>query len=201
MILTQGQFRKESEPGLQFLTLVKGGEGAAEGLESMIEVATVPFAATDSPSGREITYIPALLDIIQNYAVASIEKDFSVLGGLSNFATNLSKSADMDIVLAKEDLSPDTPEALLDEMTGSGIQILEVDDVDEVAAEGTPNTLVSYVVAPSDPAPGAFCYKLLIDANTHELFYFRKHRISKKLGCGFLQEDIKRITASRPKNK
>ena len=201
LILTQGQFRKEKEPGLQFLTLVKGGAGAAEGLNDMLEVATVPFSAADEPSGREITYLPALLDIIQNYAIASIEKDFTNMGGLSNFATSLSKTSGMNIVFADEDLSSEISEEVIANEFDSAMEVLDVDEADEIAADGTSNTLVSYVIAPANPVAGSFCYKLLIDANNHELYYFRKHKIGKKLGCGFLAEDIKRITAPRSKNR
>lgn len=201
LVLSQGQFRKEKEPGLQFLTLVKGGAGAAEGLNDMLEVATVPFSAADEPSGREITYLPALLDIIQNYAIASIEKDFTNMGGLSNFATSLSKTSGMNIVFADEDLSSEISEEVIANEFDSAMEVLDVDEADEIAADGTSNTLVSYVIAPANPVAGSFCYKLLIDANNHELYYFRKHKIGKKLGCGFLAEDIKRITAPRSKNR
>lgn len=197
MILTQGQFRKEKEPGIQFITLVKGGEGADKGINEMLEVATVPFAAADSPSGREITYLPALLDIIQSYVLGSMEKDFSNLGGLSNFATNISKASDMEIVFADEDLSNEITEEIIKKEFDSMIQIMDVDDAEEVASEGRNNTLVSFVIAPEEPVAGSFCYKLLIDAYNHELYYFRKHKISKKIGPGFLYEDIKRVTSSR----
>lgn len=197
MILTQGQFRKEKEPGIQFITLVKGGEGADKGINEMLEVATVPFAAADSPSGREITYLPALLDIIQSYVLGSMEKDFSNLGGLSNFATNISKASDMEIVFADEDLSNEITEEVIKKEFDSMIQIMNVDDAEEVASEGRNNTLVSFVIAPEEPVAGSFCYKLLIDAYNHELYYFRKHKISKKIGPGFLYEDIKRVTSSR----
>lgn len=197
MILTQGQFRKEKEPGIQFITLVKGGEGADKGINEMLEVATVPFAAADSPSGREITYLPALLDIIQSYVLGSMEKDFSNLGGLSNFATNISKASDMEIVFADEDLSNEITEEIIKKEFDSMIQIMDVDDAEEVASEGRNNTLVSFVIAPVEPVAGSFCYKLLIDAYNHELYYFRKHKISKKIGPGFLYEDIKRVTSSR----
>ena len=197
MILTQGQFKKEKEPGIQFITLVKGGEGDDKGINEMLEVATVPFAAADSPSGREITYLPALLDIIQSYVLGSMEKDFSNLGGLSNFATNISKASDMEIVFADEDLSNEITEEVIKKEFDSMIQIMDVDDAEEVASEGRNNTLVSFVIAPVEPVAGSFCYKLLIDAYNHELYYFRKHKISKKIGPGFLYEDIKRVTSSR----
>jgi hypothetical protein len=74
---------------------------------------------------------------------------------------------------------------------------MDIDDVDTLAEENAPGTIVSYVIAPEDAASGSFCYKLLIDTYNHELYYFRKHRVSKKTGAGFLAEDIKRITASR----
>ena len=201
LVLTQGQFRKEKEPGLQFLTLVKGGANAANGLNDMLEVATVPFAAADEPSGRELVYLPALLDIIQNYALASIEKDFTNMGGLSNFATSLSKASNMNIIFADEDLSSEISEAIISSDFDSAMEVMDVDDADEIASSGASNTLVSYVIAPANPIAGSYCYKLLIDANNHELYYFRKHKIGKKAGSGFLAEDVKRVTSPRSKNR
>ena len=201
MMLTQGQFKNENEPGLQFITLIKGGADAAKGIDSMLEVVTVPFAAADFPSGRELIYLPALIDIIQNYTMSSIEKDFSNLGGLSAYATNLTKANKMEIVFAEDDLSDEITEADKAAMAEKNISITDPEEVDALADGKGSNTLVSYTVAPEEPVAGSFCYKMLIDTNTHELYYFRKHKISKKLSKGFLSEDIKRITAFRPKNK
>lgn len=199
LILTQGQFKKEKEPGLQFLTLVKGGAEAEDGISNMLEVATVPFAAADSPSGREITYLPAMIDIIQNYAVASIEKDFSNLGGLSNYATGMSKATEKKILFAEEDLSDEITDAVKEGFDDL-ITVTDSDEVEDALMMSLPETIVSYVIAPEDAAPGSFCYKLLIDTYNHELYYFRKHKISKKVGPGFLLEDVKRITGPRGKN-
>ena len=201
MMLTQGQFKNENEPGLQFITLIKGGADAAKGIDSMLEVVTVPFAAADFPSGRELIYLPALIDIIQNYTMSSIEKDFSNLGGLSAYATNLTKANKMEIVFAEDDLSNEITDADKAAMAEKNISITDSEEVDALADGKGSNTLVSYTVAPEEPVAGSFCYKMLIDTNTHELYYFRKHKISKKLSKGFLSEDIKRITAFRPKNK
>lgn len=201
MMLTQGQFKNENEPGLQFITLIKGGADAAKGIDSMLEVVTVPFAAADFPSGRELIYLPALIDIIQNYTMSSIEKDFSNLGGLSAYATNLTKANKMEIVFAEDDLSDEITEADKAAMAEKNISITDSEEVDALTDGKGSNTLVSYTVAPEEPVAGSFCYKMLIDTNTHELYYFRKHKISKKLSKGFLSEDIKRITAFRPKNK
>lgn len=201
LLLIQGQFKKEKEPGLQFLTLVKGGPDASEGLDNMLEVATVPFAAVDSPDGREITYLPALLDIIQNYALGSIEKDFTTLGGLSNFATGITKSVGKKIVFAEDDLSSEITDEIIENDFDSLTSVAEADDVEDLILENTPETIVSYVIAPEDAVNGSFCYKMLIDTYNHELYYFRKHKITKKTGPGFLLEDIRRITSPRSKNR
>ena len=58
---------------------------------------------------------------------------------------------------------------------------------------GAANTLVSYTVTPHDAGAGSFCYKMLIDARTHKLYYYRKHRISKNAAPGFLPEDLAKI--------
>ena len=71
LMSTFGQFKKETAPGLQFLTLVKGGQGASEGIGEMLEVVSLPFASAEYPSGREFVFLPAFIDIIQNHTLES----------------------------------------------------------------------------------------------------------------------------------
>lgn len=194
LILTQGQFRKETAPGLQFISLVKGGQGADKGIGDMLEVVSLPFASAEYPSGRELIFLPAFLDIIQNHTLEAMENDFNAYGGLSNTAQKLGKAGNMDIVISEDDLNS----LVSEEMTDSeGITITDEDDADSYMLDEISGTLVSYVVAPSEPVKGSFCYKMLIDAQTHELYYYRKHKISPKAGVGFLPEDIERINKAR----
>ena len=67
------------------------------------------------------------------------------------------------------------------------------DEADGIMEEALEDCLVSYVVAPTEPMAGSFCYKMLIDNRTHKLYYYRRHRISNTLAPGFLKEDILRI--------
>ena len=194
LILTQGQFRKETAPGLQFISLVKGGQGAEKGIGDMLEVVSLPFASAEYPSGRELIFLPAFLDIIQNHTLEAMENDFNAYGGLSNTAQKLGKAGNMDIVISEDDLNS----LVSEEMTDSeGMTITDEDDADSYMLDEVSGTLVSYVVAPSEPVKGSFCYKMLIDAQTHELYYYRKHKISPKAGVGFLPEDIERINKAR----
>ena len=194
LILTQGQFRKETAPGLQFISLVKGGQGADKGIGDMLEVVSLPFASAEYPSGRELIFLPAFLDIIQNHTLEAMENDFNAYGGLSNTAQKLGKAGNMDIVISEDDLNS----LVSKEMTDSeGMVITDEDYADSYMLDEVSGTLVSYVVAPSEPVKGSFCYKMLIDAQTHELYYYRKHKISPKAGVGFLPEDIERINKAR----
>ena len=194
LILTQGQFRKETAPGLQFISLVKGGQGAEKGIGDMLEVVSLPFASAEYPSGRELIFLPAFLDIIQSHTLEAMENDFNAYGGLSNTVQKLGKAGNMDIVISEDDLNS----LVSKEMTDSeGMTVTDEDDADSYMLDEVSGTLVSYVVAPSEPVKGSFCYKMLIDAQTHELYYYRKHKISPKAGVGFLPEDIERINKAR----
>lgn len=199
LILAQGQFRRETAPGLLFLSLVKGGKGAEKGIDDMLEVVSLPFASAEYPSGRELIFLPALLDIIQTYTLEAMETDFNAYGGLSNATKNIHKTGKMAIVFSEDDLNSLVSKAVTDRSFDENMLITDEDSADQYMLDNEPNTLVSYVVAPAEPVRGSYCYKMLIDSETHKLYYFRKHKITNKAGAGFLPEDIIRITAPRVK--
>lgn len=199
LLTVKGQFKKESEPGLMFLTLIKGGEKAAEGIDEMLEIVSFPLASAESPSGREYVFLQSFLDIIQNYALDSMERDVDGYLGLPNYSMNISKSGDMTIVFSEADLASDVTPAVKSQCFDEKVLVLEEEEADEYLSPEKSGVLVSYVAAPSDAKPGSFCYKMLVDPQTNTLYYFRKHKVSKKFGPGFLAEDIKRITVPRKK--
>lgn len=199
LLLTQGQFRKESAPGLNFLTLVKGGKEAAGGIDKMLEIVSLPIASVEEPSGREFVFLPAFLDIIQNYTLDSMEKDINAYVGLSNYTLNIARSGSMKIVFSEGDLSPEINTKVKARCFDDDVLVLPEGEADKYLTPDSTNTLVSYVAVPANPKAGAYCYKMLIDPQTNTLYYFRKHRISRKVGAGFLEEDIQRISVPRKK--
>lgn len=197
LLTIKGQFKKESEPGLQFLTLVKGGEKAEKGISAMLEVVSLPFASAESPSGRETVFFPAFIDILQEYTLKSLDRDLHAYSGLSNYSLALSKTKDMTIVFSEDDLSTEITKDIIDNYFVEGMLITDEGDADKYMTDSELNTVVSYVVAPTTPKAGSYCYKMLFDNQSHTLYYFRKHRISTGVGVGFLAEDIKRIASHR----
>lgn len=195
LLITKGQYKKDSSPSLQFLTLVKGG---AESLGDMLEVVSMPIACAQFPSGREVAFLPAFLNIIQEFTLEAMDNDANAYGGIGTNVDNLSRYDEFSIYLSEDDIAVDP--ALIEDGTvrlGKNVSIAKESEVDALMTEGVPGMVTGYVVAPFDPQPGSFCYKMLIDTQTHRLLYYRRHKISEKAGPGFLKEDLKRISHAR----
>lgn len=197
LITANGKFKKENEPGLTFLTLVKGGKGAENGISRMLEVVSLPIASAENPSGREFTFMPAFIDIIQDYTTAAMNNDFNGYMGLVSNTESLKKEQNTEFVFADCDLAEDVDRAFVDLNFDSDMSVTDEDSASDMMEAGITGKVVSYVVAPDEPVAGSYCYKMLISPESHKLYYFRKHRISKKYGAGFLKEDIIRINKQR----
>ena len=201
LIPTKGQFKTENEPGLQFLTLVKGGKNAENGINQMLEIVSLPIASAEDPSGRELTFLPAFITILQQYTMDSIENDLNAYIGLTNYSKNLASTSTMTILFAEEDLdakmNPETRAMYLK----NGVETTDMNTADRMLTTAAPNTVVSYVATPTDAKNGSYCYKMLIDTQTHRLCYFKKHRINAKYGPGFADYDLKSIATTRKEKK
>ena len=197
LITADGKFKKENNPGITFLTLVKGGKGADEGISRMLEIVSVPIAPAENPSGREFVFMSAFIDIIQDYTEAAMNKDFNGYIGLISNTESFKKSPNMELLFTESDMAAEADRAFRDINFDSDMYIVEEEVIDKKMSDGAPSTIVSYVVYPDEPGNGSYCYKMLIHPESHKLYYFRKHRISKKYGPGFLKEDILRINTQR----
>ncbi len=193
LMVVKGQFRRESEPGIDMLTLVKGGEG--ESVNDMYEVVNFPLRSSEDPSGREFVMLPAFLKIIQDHTISLTDTEMKAYSSLG--AKDTKKLRIKRIFFWAEDFAPQVDEQTKRSLDEDILIKEDEDEVDEIFSEGTFNTVVSYVVAPSEPVNGSICYKMLIGSDNHELYYFKKHKITAKSGKGFLTSDIKAIKALR----
>lgn len=194
LLKTIGQYKKESEPSVEFLSLLRGGPDAEKGLDKMLEVISLPLRALTDESGRYFTFIPAYINIIQEHIPIVTKSDLSAYTGIYTYTDKINKSGDMDILFCDTDLSEDIDNNAIDRYFMDGMEIVESEVIDKALADMLPNTLVSYMVAAKD---GRFCFKMLISTEDYSLYFYRKHRISRRLGPGFLLEDIKRISMPR----
>ena len=184
-----GQFKKESEPGLRFLVLVKGGvEDSNNPATESLTVVKFPYASMSQSSGREFVYFPAILDVIQDYTLKAMTSDLAGYTGLSGYAKRFGKSWDKDIYISKDDVVGSVQR---------GIDAREEDDVDEAFSAGQKDLLVCYAIGSDTPEKGSYCYKMVLSADLHELYYFDRHKISDRTPVGFLDSDLKIISAAK----
>lgn len=193
LVSVDSKFRKDNIPTISYLTLVKGGQGAEGGIDKMLEVVSMPVASAQSPSGREFVFLPALLEIIQNYTLASMENDVNAYGGLGTITQKIEKGSGFMAVFTEEDICPSVYDMEKVEFSEDELFITDENKADSYMLDRADNTLVGYVVAPSEPMPGATYYKMLINARTYQLYYFAQDKVSRKEGAGFMPADIKKI--------
>ena len=190
--------KKEVEPGIVTLTLLKGGLEKSDDPEKVgFDVITIPCAAAESPSGREFVFLPAFIDIIQRFMNEAMTSDRVSYGGLSAYSRKLLRDTGQHIVFSEDDFAENLKQD--PSWKDCGMVVMDEDDADELFNEGAENTMVSYVVAPTNPKKGAVCYKMIVSADTHELCYFEKHTIKGNAPAGFLPFDMKIIPLQRKK--
>ena len=183
------RFKGEKEPGLLFLSLLKGEDH---------EVISLPLAPADDSSGRELVYLGALVKAIQDYTLAAMESEKTAYIPSTWFNANFEKwGRMMTIFMAREDLSV----SVTDEDTGkyldTDFHICSADEADDKFVQAPVNTLVSYSVSPVDPSAGSYSYQLLFKADTMELYYISRHKIKSNAMAGFLVKDLKWLAGKR----
>lgn len=196
LLVVKGQEKKEYEPGIDLLTLVKGGPEAAKGINEMLEVVSFPLRSAQLPSGRELAVLPAIITVMQDLTKTMTSSEMKAYSSLNSYNKNLGKIKNRQLYIPAEDIAPQVDGKTLGKLD-QDIFITDEDEVDGILAHGAYNAVVSFVVAPSDPVDGSVCYKMLFTADTQELLYFKKHRIGSRRGRGFLPDDLKEIKKAR----
>lgn len=184
------KFKGEEEPGILFLSLMKGEKH---------EVISLPLAPADDSSGRELVFTGALVKAIQDYTLAAMESETAAYVPDKWFNSKFEKYGRMmTIFMASEDLSLSVRDIDIEKYVDTDFHICDSEKADEVFAEAPVNTLVSYSVAPIDPSLAAsYSYQLLFKADTLELFYFSRHRIKPSAKAGFNTSDLRWLSRKR----
>ena len=180
--------------GIDMLTLLKGGTG--EKLGDMLEVATMPLCASEDASGREAVYFGILLENLQKQAERAMDSDIRGYMGIPPTLWMGSALKGKTVLFAEGDLAMSVTEVDRNKLFKENTLVLDEDDVDERFVSGE-DVLVSYCVAPKDAGNGSWCFKMVFNAGTRELVYFRRHRIASSRPAGFLVKDVRKIVSAQ----
>ena len=156
-----------TEEGIAFLILSKGGkEDESDNLKKPFEVVRIPIASIGDPSGRELMYMGAFIDIVQAFAEEAMISDQAAYSGLSWYNSR--------------------------KLTGMRVHV-NSEDVDTIFQEGTPGAVVGIVIAPTAISFRSYCYKMLISAETHELYYYGRTKYKGSKDALFSKAEIRQF--------
>ncbi len=182
---------KDGRATVYFLSVVKGGTGKE--LSDMLEVASFPICPAEALGGRELVYMGALVESLQDYVTKGSGGSTAVMmrnayGRSVNRSTGTKR-----IAFSEDDICPTVDRDLFD----SDMLVLDEEEADRMYSEGSYNLLGSYVIAPMDAQKGDWCTCILFGADDQKIYYMASHKVGGKNGAGFTMKDIKKITKSR----
>lgn len=155
------------EAGLAYLILEKGGrQDDDDQLKKPFEVVRMPIASVDNPTGRELVFMGAFIDIIQRFTEEAMTSDKVAYGGLDS-ANRL-------------------------RLRGRTVYF-DPDQGDEAYLRGEPGALLTITIAPEETGPRTVCYKMLIAADTHELLSFERIRYNDPADGRFTEAEARRF--------
>ena len=180
--------------GIRYLTLVKGGPG--EGIGDLYEVVSLPLSPAVGASGRELIYLGALLDFMQLFTDRAMQFASKGNKAITMLAHNPGKIAHKQVYLSSEDLSSKV-DGIKNRYFDSDFRDIPEEVADQIFLDNTYNAIVSYTVVPVQPVSGDWQFKMLFDARTNEMVYFRRTRVRDTETAGFDGTDLKRINIAR----
>jgi len=193
LLVTDGLAKGEEEPMVRFLTLEKGGADSGDNVALRTEVISLPLCPAEGGFGRELVFLPALVEGIQEFTLKAMASEKVAYTGMSWFNENYDKKGKIKrIYLAEEDLSESVTEKDKARYLDEDIILCDEDEADKAYTDKTFNTLVSYTVS-----AGTWSYKMLVEADSDTVYYIRKHKITEKNAPGFLADDLRRISRGR----
>lgn len=153
--------------GVVFLSLSRGGkEDETDQLKIPFEVVRVPVGAYGQACVVDIELIGAFVDIIQQFALQSMTSDRVGYSGIGTY--NGKSVSGKTIVLSQEKIS-------------------------SALAYQLPDVLVGVSVTPLEINFNTWCYKMLIDAQTHEMYYYTKVKYREKSDAWFSEKELSRF--------
>ncbi|MCQ2142247.1 MAG: hypothetical protein MJY83_07870 [Bacteroidales bacterium] len=198
LICSKGRSKKESEPSIVMLSMVKGGKAeSADPTKESMDVVSVPIAASGSDYGREFTFMPAMIDLIQSYMERAMASEKVGMSGIGGISIGLGKASRKTVYIYDGDIAQDVSAEQREKIFMKEKMVLADEDAADEAFCAGQDAVVSYIVAPVSPEKGSYCYKMLIDAQTHELVYFERSAIKESGSTGFSAAELKKIANSR----
>lgn len=171
LLRVDGRFRKELESKIEYITLIKGGPEVKKGLYSSRDIMTLPLQEVDDNSGENLYLLPMYIDLIQNY-IYKVQKDISLAyKGNTIYSNKVSDIKGKTFLFSTDLLNYQVPDAEFSRLFKGEIKLVSTIEIEHAIVEERATTVVPIIIKPKGASKGSFCYKLLIETDSHELFF------------------------------
>ncbi|MDR3350694.1 MAG: hypothetical protein LBN98_03465 [Prevotellaceae bacterium] len=203
LLFAGGSFQENPEEKsfvYTFLNLLMGG---GESLNKLPEFLLLPVSCDGQSIDKSLLFMDAFVDIMQRH-IRSIQKNPKLAKQRLDafYNKNIERLTDRYLLLEKDDITytvTDEEKALL---FNGRLSVVEDSDIEKAVTAKAKNQIVGLTLYPRVGSPkDTWCYNLLIAADTHELIYFKQHKVNRKKGQGFLKEELKRFGIYLRKSK
>jgi hypothetical protein len=193
LVRVNGIFKKEKEPALEFISLLKGGPKEIKNISQMPDIITLPLQPINDGSGYILPYIDSYVKLIQDHVIRIQRNKIAARVGISWYSNRLDEVRAENVLFGENDISNELkPNDVVFLLNNYG-KVVDEDEIQKAIENKASKTLVSICIAPNISQSGSYCYKMLLSTDTNELYYYRKQKISGRAPRGFLIEDMKKI--------
>lgn len=196
LVRVKGVFKKEREPSMEFLSLLRGGPAGVQEIDKMAEVLSMPLQPLGSGDGYILPYLEAYVKVFQTHVRRIREHRIAARLGISWYSNRVSELKGRTVLLRKEDLSEEVVPEQAEERFGGHARIVEEEQAEQALQSGLQGAVISLCIAPETGARGAFCYKMILGTDDGDLYYYRQQKITEESPRGFREEDLAKL--SRP---
>lgn len=193
LMITDPAAGKHEDNGIRNLTVFKGDPSAGSGTDGLYRITTVPFCSAEGCGALGLAFLPALVDILQQQILSILDKEFNI-GDMVRVKALNSIAVWPKPVLVSDSYMTAPPD---DRMKGKNLVVAKEEDVIDVMRSADERYLAGYCVAPSVLSKDAVCFTMVIDAQTHELYYLRRRKIGASSPAGFVKADTDAILSHR----
>ncbi len=194
LMRVDGMYKKDLEPKIEYLTLIKGGTEIKRGLYSSHNIINLPIQQSEDLDGGNLFLIPAYVNIIQDHIYRIQENVLLAFKGSLIYSDRVSKLKGKTILFSKDQLGYDISDGEFISLFKGKAKLVSASDIEEAVSNNRDKTAVAVVVIPRGGTKGSYCYKMIITTDSHELLFLRRQKISKRSPAGFSAEDIRKIT-------
>ena len=205
LMRVQEYFPKEDTPYATFLVLLSPDDKSNGNIDDMHLYFRMIISANESGSeelpfgiGSEgelyaTNFYPLYIKAIHSVLIEKIGKKSNIFDKFQNFISeeidNREQLKGKTLYINKGELSSKFNNSILEEQGGELVKVADGDDIEDLIANGE-DVVVSYLLNVSSKWE-SFSYKILINAKSGYLYYYKRDKLFFGKATGFSNSDVK----------